>query len=149
MFCVENITESNVGCQIVVLRVQESDQNCWNWIISYIFMQKSEKLEMTPGVFWPQYLSFYMAKIENQGQFWNPQDQQISKLTLIFEFGEDFMEILTKNKPGSFFVDTLYVCYFLFRLCERGGEIFCNNCYHKNFGPRGIGFGIGVNFQTW
>jgi len=34
------------------------------------------------------------------------------------------------------------------RLCERGGEIYCNNCYHRNFGPRGIGFGIGVNFQT-
>ena len=33
-------------------------------------------------------------------------------------------------------------------LCERGGQIFCNNCYHKNYGPRGIGFGIGVNFQT-
>ena len=71
-------------------------------------MQKSEKLEMTPGVFYTQYLCFYMAKIENQGQFWNPQDEQISKLTLLFEFGEDLMEILTKNKLGCFFVDTLY-----------------------------------------
>ena len=65
-------------------------------------MQKSEKLEMTPGLFQPQYLSFYMAKTENQGQFQNPQDQQISKLTLLFEFGEDLIEILTKNKLRIF-----------------------------------------------
>ena len=66
-----------------------------------------QKLEMTPGVLYPQYLSFYLAKIENQGQFWNPQDEQISKLTLLFEFGEDLMEILTKNKLFTFFVDTV------------------------------------------
>ena len=66
-----------------------------------------QKLEMTPGVLYPQYLSFYLAKIENQGQFWNPQDEQISKLTLLFEFGEDLMEILTKNESPSFFVDTV------------------------------------------
>jgi len=34
------------------------------------------------------------------------------------------------------------------RLCERGQRIFCNSCYHRNFGPRGIGYGIGANFQT-
>ena len=50
-----------------------------------------------------------MAKIENQGQFWNPQDKQISKVTLFFEFGEDLMELLPKNKLGTFFVDTLYI----------------------------------------
>ena len=71
-------------------------------------MQKSEKLEITPGVFYTQYLCFYVAKNENQGQFWNPQDKQISKLTLLFEFGEDLMELLPKNKLWSFFVDTLY-----------------------------------------
>ena len=41
--------------------------------------------------------------------FWNPQNQQISKLTLLFRFGEDLMEILPKNKLSSFFVDTLYL----------------------------------------
>ena len=55
-----------------------------------------------------------MAKTENQGQFRNPQDQQISKLTLLFEFGEDLMELLTKNKLYSFFVDTVYIEYFKF-----------------------------------
>ena len=28
-------------------------------------------------------------------------------------------------------------------LCEREGEIYCRSCYGKNFGPKGIGFGIG------
>ena len=30
-------------------------------------------------------------------------------------------------------------------LCEREGEIFCRNCYGKNFGPKGVGFGITAN----
>ena len=59
------------------------------------------KLKMTPGVFIPHYLSFYLAKYQNQGQFWNPQNRQISKLTLLFEFGEVLMEILTKNQLGQ------------------------------------------------
>ena len=42
------------------------------------------KMKMTPGAFKPQYLSFYLAKYQNQGQFWNPQKQQISKLTLLW-----------------------------------------------------------------
>ena len=48
---------------------------------------------MTPGVFDLNFLSFYLAKIENQGQFWNPQNEQISKLTFLFEFGEDLREL--------------------------------------------------------
>ena len=68
-------------------------------------------MKMTPGVFKSQYLSFYLAKYQNQGQFWNPQDQQISKLTLLFKFGEDLMEILTKNQLGRFFWDTVYIIY--------------------------------------
>ena len=44
---------------------------------------------MTPGVFNLNYLSFYLAKCQKQGQFWNPQKKQISKLTLLFEFSED------------------------------------------------------------
>lgn len=34
------------------------------------------------------------------------------------------------------------------RLCERVGHVFCSHCYHKNFGPRGTGYGIGANYQT-
>ena len=69
---------------------------------------KMWKLKMTPGVVKPQYLSFYLTKIQNQGQFWNPQNRQISKLTLLLKFGGDLMEILPKNKLSSFFVDTVY-----------------------------------------
>ena len=67
------------------------------------------KMKMPPGAFKPQYLSFYLAKYQNQGQFWNPENRQILKLTLLFEFGEDLMEILTKNESPSFFVDTVYL----------------------------------------
>ena len=70
---------------------------------------KMWKLKMTPGVDKPQYLSFYLTKIQNQGQFWNPQNRQISKLTLLFRFGGDLMEILPKNKLWNFFVDILYI----------------------------------------
>jgi len=34
------------------------------------------------------------------------------------------------------------------RLCERAGQVFCSHCYHKNFGPRGTGYGIGANYQS-
>ena len=51
---------------------------------------KMQKLKMSSGV--------YNPKIQNQGQFWNPQDKQISKLTSYSEFGEDLMEILTKQQ---------------------------------------------------
>ena len=53
---------------------------------------------MTPGVFNLNYLSFYLAKCQKQGQFWNPQKKQISKLTLLFEFSEDLVEILPKKQ---------------------------------------------------
>ena len=53
---------------------------------------------MTPGVLNLNYLSFYLAKIQKQVQFWNPQNKQISKLPLLFKFCEDLMEILPKTK---------------------------------------------------
>jgi len=33
-------------------------------------------------------------------------------------------------------------------LCEREGEIFCRNCYGKNYGPKGVGFGITANIES-
>jgi len=29
-------------------------------------------------------------------------------------------------------------------LCEREGEIYCKSCYGRNFGPKGVGYGIGA-----
>ena len=60
------------------------------------------KMKMTPGMVKPQYLSFYLTKIVNQGQFWNPRNEHISKLTFLFEFGEDLRELLSKNKLYTF-----------------------------------------------
>ena len=78
------------------------------------------KMKMTPGMVKPQYLSFYLTKIQNQGQFWNPQNRQISKLTLLFKFGGDLMEILPKNKLEGFFWDTVYLNFLeIDTLCLR------------------------------
>jgi len=33
-------------------------------------------------------------------------------------------------------------------LCDREGQIYCRKCYSKNFGPKGVGYGIGANLQT-
>ena len=38
------------------------------------------------------FLSQFFIKIENQGQFWNPHDEQISKLSLIFNFDKEITE---------------------------------------------------------
>ena len=46
----------------------------------------------------------------------------------------------------------LFIFYFLAncrklldsgRITEHDGEMFCGNCYQKNFGPKGYGFGGG------
>merc|ERR1712098_206342 len=29
-------------------------------------------------------------------------------------------------------------------VCEKEGNIYCKSCYGKNFGPKGVGFGIGA-----
>ena len=50
---------------------------------------------MTPGVFNLNHLRFYLAKY---GQFWNPHNKQISKLILLFEFGQEEPVKMTKNK---------------------------------------------------
>ena len=64
---------------------------------------------MSPGVSDINFLSFLLDEIQKKGQFWNPQNEQISKLRFLFEFGEYLRELLPKNKLGTFFVDTLYI----------------------------------------
>ena len=62
---------------------------------------------MTPGVFNINYLNFYLAKYQNYGQFSNPQNKQISKLTLLFEFGQVEPVKMAKNELGTFFGDIM------------------------------------------
>ena len=52
--------------------------------------------KMTPCVFDLNFLSIYLIKIENQGQFWKAESVQISKLTLILEFDQDLRKLLKK-----------------------------------------------------
>jgi len=33
-------------------------------------------------------------------------------------------------------------------LCDREGQIYCKKCYSRNFGPKGVGYGLGGNLQT-
>ena len=48
------------------------------------------------------FLSQFFVKIENQGQFWNPHDEQISKLSLIFNFDKEMTEkMLVKERKWS------------------------------------------------
>ena len=57
------------------------------------------KLEITPGVFSFNFLSFYFAK-NKQGQFRKAKNREISKLYLLFKLGEDLME---KKQTINFF----------------------------------------------
>ena len=36
-------------------------------------------------------------------------------------------------------------------VCEREGKVYCKSCYGKNFGPKGVGYGIGAGAlqTTW
>ena len=43
-----------------------------------------------------------LHKIKDQGQFWNSHDKQIPKLTLIFEFDEEFTEIFMVKGKSQF-----------------------------------------------
>ena len=53
-----------------------------------------EKLicEMLSIVFNLQYLSQNFIKFKDQGQFWNPHDEQIPKLSLGVQFDQEIME---------------------------------------------------------
>ena len=44
------------------------------------------------------YLSQVFINFNNQWQFWNPHDKQISNLSLIFEFAEELTEIIDNEK---------------------------------------------------
>jgi len=57
-------------------------------------------------VFNLKYLSQNFIKFNIQGVFWNPQDEQISKLTLVIKFDQDLME--KKRKTLCLILDSSY-----------------------------------------
>ena len=62
-------TENNKNIDLLKFFVEITQKNYWKW-------HENVKTENDPWcVVKPQYLSFYLTKIQNQGQFWNPQDQ--------------------------------------------------------------------------
>ena len=60
-------------------------------------------------VFNLEYLSQNFIKFNIQGVFWNPQDEQISKLTLVIKFDQDLME---KKRKTSWLILTDTGCIF-------------------------------------
>ena len=48
----------------------------------------------TLSLLYPQYLSFFLVKLKKKGQFWKAEVMQISKLSLLFNFGKVEAEIL-------------------------------------------------------
>ena len=58
-------------------------------------------------VFNLEYLSQNFIKFNIQGVFWNPQDEQTSKLTLVIKFDQDLME---KKRKTSCLILAAYYC---------------------------------------
>ena len=48
-----------------------------------------------------EYLSNFFFTFKNQWQFWNPYDNQIPNLSLIFEFAEELTEIIDNEKDET------------------------------------------------
>ena len=65
-------------------------------------------------VFNLKYLSKNFIKFNIQGVFWNPQDEQISKLTLVIKFDQDLME---KKRKTSWLILTDTGCMSLKSTC--------------------------------
>ena len=47
---------------------------------------------------WPWLTQAILVKFNFQGQFWNPQDEEIPKLSLVLMIDQNLMELLNKTK---------------------------------------------------
>ena len=74
-------------------------------------------------VFNLQYLSQNFIKFKDQGQFWNPHDEQIPKLSLGVQFDQEIME---KTWETSCLKLTDHYCIFSDRrhISEKSGNLF-------------------------
>ena len=67
------------------------------------------KSENDPWCFLTQFFQLLFGQISIVRTVLKSPEQAISKLTLLFKFGQVEAEILQKNKLPSFFVDTVYI----------------------------------------
>ena len=80
------------------------------WLFMYTRRQKKLTLRKLKLLFNCQYHRQFFIKLSNQGQFQNPQEKQILKLSLVVRFDKELTEILTvKEKASVFEVGTFFV----------------------------------------
>ena len=58
----------------------------------------------------------FFIKLSNQGQFQNPQEKQIPKLSLVVRFDKELMEILTVKEKASVFEVSTFFCRRVYNL---------------------------------
>ena len=63
--------------------------------VRFIFSLTFWKLSLTFNL---EYLSQFFINFNNQWQFWNPHDEQISNMSLIFELADKLTEIIDIEK---------------------------------------------------
>ena len=92
---------------------------------------KSGQFENGSLLFDCQYLQHFFIKSNNQGQFRNPQEKLILKLSLVVRFDQELMEILTVKEKISVFELTT----FFFVGCRQKvqHEIFSWKCFQWTF----------------
>ena len=61
----------------------------------FIFSLTFQKLSLAFNL---EYLSQFFINFNNQWQFWNPHDEQISNMSLIFELADKLTEIIDIEK---------------------------------------------------
>ena len=66
--------------------------------VLFIFSLSFRKLGLAFNL---EYLSNFFFTFKNQWQFWNPYDNQIPNLSLIFEFAEELTEIIDNEKDET------------------------------------------------
>ena len=95
-----NISE-HIGCTWESMLLAE-----WtNYTVRRLYFATLEVRFILSLTFWKlslafnlRYLSQVFINFNNQWQFWNPHDKQISNLSLIFEFAEELTEIIDNEK---------------------------------------------------
>ena len=85
---------------------QEQDQDVYT--LRRLYSESLEVQFMFSLSFWKlclafnlEYLSHFFINFNNWWQFWNPHDEHITNLSLIFEFHEEITEIIWNEKDET------------------------------------------------